>query len=214
LLQHCLFRGFGPTKCKRSDRVIALEPQHLELLMSHLEKQRKVIAARETRREPYGEPKIKEWVLRERPQQSHLYISSRLIFPKQDGAVPNHTVPRGEFKSMLERAGIRSGGTNYRWYDLRHTHATFLLTLRLPDREIAERMGHSVLTLLKIYSHFIKSRRSVAAKLFVELIPVNAKQIKSPNEEDAIQKQTSEVVDSSIQSDAPGEAFSHEGLEE
>ena len=114
---------------------------------------------------------------------------------------------------MLERAGIKSGRTNYRWYDLRHTHATFLLTLGIPDREIAERMGHSVFTLSSTYSHFIKSRRSVAATLFVELIPVNGEQFKPPNEETAIQNPLGEVVYSPIQSGATEETFARDVIQ-
>ena len=73
-----VFTGFGPTKCKRSDRIIGLAPEHLELLRSHFEKQQQLIEQRKTRGQPYGEPKLKEWVQRERPQQSHLYDSARL----------------------------------------------------------------------------------------------------------------------------------------
>jgi integrase len=179
-----VFSGFGTTKCIRSDRIIGLAPEHLELLKLHHEKQKKVIAERKAMGKPYGESKIKEWVMKARTKQSHLYDSARLIFPKPDGMVPNHTVPRTELKVMLERAGIRSGETNYRWYDLRHTHATFLLAFGLPDREIAERMGHSILMLLTMYAHFIKSRRSVAANLFVKHIPVKSEPIDSSSEED------------------------------
>lgn len=180
-----VFTGFGPTKSKGSDRVIGLAPEHLELLKLHREKQQKVIAERKAKGKLYAEPKIKEWVMRERPKQSHLYDSAELIFPKPDGRVPNYVVPRNELKMMLQHAGIKSGQTNYRWYDLRHTHATFLLTFGLPEREVAERMGHSVLTLLTTYSHFIKSRRSVAATLFIKRIPVKSKQTTPPTEKDA-----------------------------
>jgi integrase len=170
-----VFTGFGPTKSKGSDRVIGLAPEHLELLKLHREKQQKVITERKAKGKPYGEPKIKGWVMRERLRQSHLYDSPELIFSKPDGMVPNYVVPRNELKVMLQHAGIKGGQTNYRWYDLRHTHATFLLTFGLPNHEVAERMGHSVQTLLTTYAHFLKSRRSDAATLFVKRIPVKKK---------------------------------------
>lgn len=167
-----IFTGFGPTKSKGSDRIIGIAPKYLALLRSHLVKQQKIIEECKREGKPYGEPKIKEWIIRERAKQSHLYASAQLIFPRRDGSVPNHTVPRGEFKEMLKRAGIQSGQTNYRWYDLRHTTATFLLSLGLPEHEVAERMGHSVAMLLSTYAHFLKSRRSVAATLLEERFPI------------------------------------------
>lgn len=148
-----IFKGFGPPKCKRSKRVIGLDPKHLEFLKIQLAKQQKHIEGRTINGGTYGEPKIEEWVMRERPKQSHLYSSARLIFPKPDGGVSNRTALRTDFKGMLKCAGIQSGLTNYRWYDLRHTHATFLLTLRVPIHEVAERLGHSVDMLLNIYAH-------------------------------------------------------------
>ncbi|MFL6257376.1 MAG: tyrosine-type recombinase/integrase [Pyrinomonadaceae bacterium] len=84
--------GFGPPKSKRSSRIIGLAPEHLELLRQHFEKQQKVIKNRKAKDDPYGDPKIKEWVLRERPKQTHLYAASRLIFPKPTGEVPRMEV--------------------------------------------------------------------------------------------------------------------------
>lgn len=202
-----IFKGFGPPKCKRSERVIGLAPEHLELLRLHFEKQQEAVRACATEGQCYGEPEIKAWVLRARTQQAHLYASAGLIFAKPDGKVPNYTAPQTQFKSMLERAGIQSGRTNYRWYDLRHTHATFLLTLGLPDREVAERLGHSVPTLLSTYSHFIKSRLGVAAILFASLIPVNVNQCNSSNKEAAVQKPQTDIVYSATQLILNQEAF-------
>lgn len=167
-----VFTGFGPTKSNRSDRVITLEPKVLTLLRTHRAKQQKIIKACEREGKPYGEPKLREWVSRERPKQSHRYDSARLIFARRDGSSPNHTVPRTEFKEMLKRAGIQSGEKNYRWYDIRHTHATIHLTLGTAINEVAERMGHSKITLLNTYAHVLKNRRRVAASLFGKHVPV------------------------------------------
>lgn len=161
--------GFGPTKSKRSGRIISLPSDDLDLLLSHLEKQQKVIEECRVAGSPYGEEKLKEWVRRERPNQSYLYASARLIFPKLDGSVPTIVTPRKEFKAMLELAGI---STSIRWYDLRHTHASILLALNVPQHEVAERMGHSVAVLNNIYAHVLPARRSSGPELFAKLIPV------------------------------------------
>jgi len=170
------FTGFGPTKSKRSNRIIELAPAHLELLQLHFEKQQKIIEDRKTKGSPYGEQKIKEWAMKERPKQAHLYASAKLVFPKSTGAVPSITNPRKEFKDMLQQAGITGDQSNIRWYDLRHTHASILLTKNEPHHEIAERMGHSVNMLLNTYAHVLKSRRGSGSALIAELIPVESNQ--------------------------------------
>lgn len=58
-----------------------------------------------------------------------------------------------------------------RWYDLRHTHATYLLTMGVPDHEVAARLGHSVLMLNEIYAHVLPKRQRLASSLIVSLIP-------------------------------------------
>ncbi len=59
---------------------------------------------------------------------------------------------------------------SFRWYDLRHTHASLLLLTATPHIEIAERLGHSLAVLYSTYAHVIASRRHVAAKAFADLI--------------------------------------------
>jgi integrase len=170
-----VFTGFGPPKTKRGERIIGLDPEHLELLKIHFEQQQQLIEECKTKDRAYGEPKIKDWALEERQPQAHLYDSAILIFAKPNGSVPNRVMPYLEYKKMLLRAGIKSGRTNYRWHDLRHTHASFLLSFGLPDIEVAERLGITVHELYNTYSHFLKSRRSIAASLFREHIPVLSK---------------------------------------
>jgi integrase len=168
---HAACTGFGPTKSKRSNRVIGLAPDHLGLLRLHFAKQQKVIEKCIAAGSPYGEQKLEEWIRRERPKQSYLYGSARLIFPKPDGSVPTIVTPRKEFKTMLERAGISA---SIRWYDLRHTHASVLLAMNEPHHEVAERMGHSVTVLQNTYAHVLPGRRSSGPALFASLIPVKS----------------------------------------
>lgn len=159
----------GITKTKRSNRTIDLAPEHLELLRRHLEKQQKHIEERKELGQHYGDEKIKEWIKKERPNREHLYTATNLIFPQKDGSVPAIITARNYFKAMLLQAGITR--PKLRWYDLRHTHATFLITMGMPYHEIAERMGHKVQTLLTTYAHFIASRRRTASTLFVQQVP-------------------------------------------
>jgi hypothetical protein len=73
---------------------------------------------------------------------------------------------------MLRYAGLTGDRLKVRWYDLRHTHATLLLTLGVPDHEVAERLGHSVDMLNRTYAHTLPDRQRVASSFFVSLLPL------------------------------------------
>jgi integrase len=164
-----VFRGFGPPKTKMSNRIIELAPQHLDLLRHHFNKQREAAGARKASGEHYGEPKIKEWATTKRLGRVNLYSSAELIFPKPDGRVPNSITPRLEFKEALCRAGVT---VDYRWYDLRHTHASILIKLGSPLTDIAARMGHSLAELVSTYSHVMEGERSNTPDLFAKRVPI------------------------------------------
>lgn len=163
------FIGFGPTKTKRGNRTIKIAPEYVGLLRAHYEKQRTIIEKHERKGTHYGEPKLSEWVIKYRPKQTYLYTAARLIFPDHHGRALTSSSPRKAFKIMLQNAGIT---TNYRWYDLRHTHATLLLTAGEPIHEVAPRMGHSVTMLLTMYAHFLPTRLDSAPTLLARLIPL------------------------------------------
>jgi integrase len=165
------FINFGPTKTKRSNRIIELAPEHLGLLHLHFNNQQKIIEQCKKESSLYGEKRIKQWVLEERPKQQHLYNGAKLIFPRPDGSAPCITHPRRQFKAMLEYARI-SNHSNIRWYDLRHTHASILLAMGIPPHEIAERMGHTVNMLMTTYAHMLSNRRREAPTMFVTHVPV------------------------------------------
>jgi integrase len=183
------FKRFGKTKNERGDRTIGLAPEQLDLLRAHRENQQKIIEECKTRGQCYGEPKIEEWVMSERPKQAHLYAEARLIFPMLTGRVPSPSPPFKEIKAMLRCAGITHGQTNYRWYDLRHTHATLLLSSGEPVHEVADRMGHSRIMLLSKYAHSLKSRLSSGAAVFAKLVPIKSTgSDPSSSEQDSQQK--------------------------
>lgn len=164
------FIGFGRPKTTRSERIIELTPEVLELLRRRLEKQQKLIAEFDESGSEYGEPKIREWIIKERPKQAHLYTLTNLIFPGSHSRVPQAAGPRLEFKAMLREAGITR--SNFRWYDLRHTHATLLLIAGVPIQEVADRLGNTMNTMLTTYAHTLPLRRRSAAISLQKLIPI------------------------------------------
>lgn len=171
------FRGkileFGPVKTSRSERIIELSTEHVEFLKARLETQNQHIKKITRGGNSYGEPKILEWICEKRPNLQHQYKHTNLIFPTQDGRVPNLDGVRRSFKSMLRRAGMTGVRLKVRLYDLRHTHATILLTLGFPDHEVAERLGHTVEMLNNTYAHVYKGRQRMASTMFVQLIPMS-----------------------------------------
>jgi integrase len=190
------FTGFGKVKCRRSMRSIKLAPEHLEFLKTHLDRQKKHIGERVNAGLPYGEPKVLEWVREYRSKERHEYTRTNLIFPSEAGTVDNLYAFESSFKRMLRLAGFTGSRLKVRLYDLRHTHATILLTLGFPDHEVASKMGHSVDTLNNTYAHEYPGRQRKASELFVSLIPLNTQGAVPPSE---IQSHIKQIVDSVLQ---------------
>jgi integrase len=165
------FFGFGGLKTTTSERTIELTQETLDFLRRRFDKQQKLIAEHKKSNSRYGEPKIEEWIIKERPKQAHLYTSTNLIFPGSHGRVPGTKSTRLEFKTMLLAAGINRCAS-FRWYDLRHTHATLLLLAGVPYHEVAERMGHKVSMLFSTYAHMLPQRRRLASMTLQKLIPI------------------------------------------
>lgn len=186
------FTGFGELKTRRSYRVIKLAHEHLEFLKTHLENQKQHIGERTNAGLAYGEPKLLEWIRKERPKQRHKYTRTNLIFPSQTGKVPRSAVIRKSFKCMLRRAGFTGSRLEVRMYDLRHTHATILLTLGFPDHEVALRMGHTPDELNNTYAHEYKGVQRRASSMFLSLIPLNTFGSTPPSQ---IQQFVTELMD-------------------
>lgn len=183
------FKEFGTVKTRRSERIIELSTEHIEFLKARRAKQNHHIKTVAQTGLSYGEPKVLEWIRKERSKQQHQYKNTNLIFPSHRGKVPNINVVRHSFKSMLRRAGIR---LEVRLYELRHTHATILLTLGFPDHEVAGRMGHTVDMLNNIYAHQYKGRQRKASSLFVKLIPLTTSGSVKPSD---IEEGVKQLVD-------------------
>ena len=64
-------------------------------------------------------------------------------------------------KPILSKAGLPD---SVRWYDLRHTTASLLLSRGTNPKIVAERLGHASVNLtLNVYSHTIPSMQHEAA---------------------------------------------------
>jgi integrase len=166
--------GLGTVKSRRSERVIELSEGHVTFLEERRERMKKHIAEMKKGGKWRGEPLVSEWLKRYRSRQSHRYLNAELMFPSRRGNIPlNPTVLRTAFKSLLRIAGLTGERLKIRWYDLRHTHATFLLMLGVPRHEVAARLGHTVMVLDNTYSHSPEGRQRRASSLFLNLIPID-----------------------------------------
>jgi integrase len=68
------------------------------------------------------------------------------------GFIRGYNLLRNSFQPILARAGL----PRLRFHDLRHTHATALLSKALPIKAVSQRLGHSdVAITLRVYAHVL-----------------------------------------------------------
>ncbi len=85
-----------------------------------------------------------------------------LVFSNDEGEPIHPDTVTHEWLKLMKRLGVKS----IRLQDLRHTHASILLTRTTP-KTIAERLGHSSAQItLDTYSHLLPGIREEAAKAF------------------------------------------------
>ena len=115
-------------------------------------------------------------------QQSSLLVRHRgtasddaFIFPSRAGTpLDVRNLASQYFKPILRAAGLPS---EFRLYDLRHTHATLLLLAGEHPKIVSERLGHaSVMLTLDTYSHVLPGMQEAAASkldalLFASMAP-------------------------------------------
>lgn len=195
-----MFNGFGPPKTRSSERVIELAPEHLEFLRIHLERLKRHAEEWTKDGRWCGEPAVERWLKKYRPLERHLYKRVDLIFPSPAGNVPHMGAPRKAFKRMLRYAGFKGDRLKLRWYDLRHTNATFLLTMGFPDHEVAKRLGHSVKVLNETYAHELPERQRIASSLFVSLLPLDTSGSFTEGEIEQHLKQVQSKLNANIES--------------
>lgn len=84
------------------------------------------------------------------------------IFAQPTGKPIDPRRDQDEWKALLNAAGVREA----RLHDARHTAATVLLLLGVPDRAVMEIMGWSSVAMLKRYQHVTaRLRRDIADRL-------------------------------------------------
>jgi integrase len=133
------FQGYKSTKTGE-ERTLELDTPDLDLLKKLKATQEAHIKSRKRRGLPYGD--------------------ERLVFCTQDGRTPHMNAVRKGFKQILARIGITR---RFRWYDVRHTHATHLLDVEGANpKMIANRMGHSVEMLFGTYGHEMRGQQRTA----------------------------------------------------
>lgn len=91
------------------------------------------------------------------------YQDNGLIFCKENGSIFRPTNLNRHFRKICKLAGV----PEIRIHDLRHTHATILLELKVNPKLVADRLGHSSIKMtLDTYSHSSISMQSNVAELF------------------------------------------------
>lgn len=127
------------TKSRAGKRAIGLPDELVALLREHL--------------------KIQE---KERAEAGTLWIGGGWVFATPTGGPTNPRTDYTEWKRLLIAAGIRDG----RLHDARHTAATVLLLLGVPDRAVMGIMGWSNATMAARYQHLTAPiRRDVAQRV-------------------------------------------------
>ena len=59
--------------------------------------------------------------------------------------------------SKYIRSAAKAVGVEATWHDLRHHHASVLLSAGVSPALVAERLGHDIKTLLNTYAHVIRA---------------------------------------------------------
>lgn len=104
-----------------------------------------------------------------------------LVFVTQWGYVLRHN----NFYQRIWRPAVRKadkeGAISFRptIHDLRHAHATWLLTDGVPVPTVADRLGHDPAVLLRVYSHLIGDSRTAAATTIGGLLGAGAPKVRS-----------------------------------
>lgn len=124
-------------KSRAGKRGIVLPDQLYSLLVQHREQQ-----------------------LQERERAAELWEESGWMFAQPNGRPIDPRRDLDEWKSLLAEAGVRDA----RLHDARHTAATVLLLLEVPERAVMEFMGWSHSSMAKRYQHVTAVLRGSIAK--------------------------------------------------
>ena len=137
---------FAPTKTHRSTRTIALDAHVVEQLTQHR-------ASQADRRRELGP----------------LYNDHDLVFAQADGRPIEPNVMLHRFQRVLRRAGLPT----LRIKDLRHVHASIMLSEGVHPRVVQEQLGHASITLtLDTYSHVMPGIQAEAVQRVGKVLDV------------------------------------------
>jgi integrase len=133
--------AFKPPKTHRSKRPISLPPFTVEALRRHKGEQAQLQLLLGTG-----------------------YRDQGLVVAREDGSPWAVRTMSKAFEHLAARAGV----PGVRFHDLRHTHATILLTRQKEDiKVVQERLGHArASTTLDIYGHVLPGMQDAAARRF------------------------------------------------
>jgi len=99
------------------------------------------------------------------------YRDQGFIFASTDGSPMDPQAVRRHFRNLLARAGV----PRVRFHDLRHTHATLLLTQDEHPKVVSERLGHATIGItLDTYSHVLPHLQERAARKLDALLAAQA----------------------------------------
>jgi integrase len=140
---------FDPPKSRRSRRTLALPAQSVAALRAH-----RVLQAQEQR------------------LAGDRWVEHGLVFPS---AIGTPLEPRNllrHFQATCVTLGLlRANGKPFRFHDLRHTAASFLLAQGVPLRVVMEILGHSQIGLTAdTYSHVAPEVQAAAAERMDDLL--------------------------------------------
>ncbi|MGW5398973.1 tyrosine-type recombinase/integrase [Streptomyces sp. NPDC003952] len=125
------------TKSRAGRRAVGLPEQLVDLLRAHRK-------AQDAERQAVG----KRWV------------EGDWVFPDEHGRSPSHRRDWAEWKALLVEAKVRDG----RLHDARHTAATVLLILGVPERAVMGLMGWSTTAMAARYQHMVDAVRTDVAR--------------------------------------------------
>ena len=99
---------------------------------------------------------------RERETAAQLWTDGGWLFATPTGGPLNPRTDYDEWKRLLVRAGVRDG----RLHDARHTAATVLLLLGVPERAVMGIMGWSHTAMAARYQHITSAiQRDIASRV-------------------------------------------------
>lgn len=134
----------GPTKTKRSRRLVPLDRVTVDALREHRDRQDD-----------------------ERRLWNDLYMEHGLVFCLENGAPLHPDAVTSRLRRITKRLGLPWIGV----HGLRHSYATLLLEAGVHPKVVQERLGHSSISVtLDVYSHVIPSMQGEAADLGAALL--------------------------------------------